>query len=824
MRNCGLLAIVLTGVFAASQLIRGCSAAEQPPGAAILQELKSFRELGSVLHVGAHPDDENTQLITYFARGRGFRTAYLSITRGDGGQNVLGPEFDEELGLIRTNELLAARRLDGGQQFFTRAIDFGFSKDYAETLKIWDREQVLSDVVRVIRTFQPDVIVTRFSIEPGATHGHHTASAVLALEAFRRAGDPKAFPDQLKGDIVPWQPKRIVVNSGGRGGQRGAAVQQDVGGTDPVLNQSFGEIAGRSRAMHKSQGFGDFGNRGGGGGGPRMESFQHLAGDQATKDLFDDIDTTWNRVPGGAEIGRLVDDAINNFKTDDPSASVPALLAIRSKLAELPANRLLDEKRRKLDQLLQHCLGLTVETVAQPAEVVPGEELKLTCKAAVQSKQPVKWIAVAFPTAFTGLKLSAGNPETRQLTQTLPANTELTQPYWLREAHIPGLYRVADPSQIGQPLNPPTFPVKYVFEVGGQKLTIPDEPVAAEIAKNQQARPLEVVSPVSLSFNFEVQLFKPGATRPVEVEVSAIRDNVSGQLKLTAPSEWRVEPESQPFTLAKIGDRKKLTFSITAPAHPGSASIAAVAQVGGKNYDNRRAEINYAHIPHLLLQPPARLHAVSLELEMRGKTVGYLAGAGDSIAESLEQIGYTVKRLTGDDLTEQGLQGLDAVVVGIRAFNTRSDLAPHLANLFKYVENGGTLIEQYNRPNGLKTDKLAPFDLQISQLRVTDENAAMTLLAPDHAVLNKPNKITSADFEGWVQERGLYFPDRWGEQFTPILACNDQDEAALKGGILVAKYGRGNFVYTPLAWFRQLPAGVPGAYRLFANLVSLGKE
>jgi LmbE family N-acetylglucosaminyl deacetylase len=828
MRNCGLLAIVLTVVLICSQFVRRGSAAESPPGAAILQELKSFRELGSVLHVGAHPDDENTQLITYFARGRGFGTAYLSITRGDGGQNVLGPEFDEELGLIRTNELLAARRLDGGQQFFTRAIDFGFSKDYAETLKIWDREQVLSDVVRVIRTFQPDVIVTRFSIEPGGTHGHHTASAVLALEAFRRAGDPNAFPDQLKGDIVPWQPKRIVVNGGGRGGQRGAAVQQDVGGTDPVLNQSFGEIAGRSRAMHKSQGFGDFGGRSGGGGGPRMESFQHLAGDPATKDLFDDIDTTWNRLPGGAEIGKLFDDAINNFKTDDPSASVPALLAIRSKLAELPANRLLDEKRRKLDQLLQHCLGLTVETVAQPAEVVPGEEIKLTCKATVRSKQPVQWTAVSFPKTLTVQKgatqLTAGQTETRQATQTVPANTELTQPYWLRDAHIPGLYRVADPSLIGQPLNPPAFPVEYVFEVGGQKLTISDEPVVPASAKDKQPQPLEVVSPVSLSFNFEVQLFKPGATRPVEVDVSAVRDNVSGQLKLTTPSEWRVEPESQPFNLSKIGDRKKLTFSVTAPAHPGSASIAAVAQVGGKNYDNRRAEINYAHIPHLLLQPPARLHAVSLELETRGKTVGYLAGAGDSIAESLEQMGYTVKRLTGDDLTEQGLQGLDAVVVGIRAFNTRTDLASHIAELFKYVENGGTLIEQYNRPNGLKTNKLAPFDLQISQLRVTDENAAMTLLAPDHPVLNSPNKITSADFEGWVQERGLYFPNQWGEQFTPILACNDPDEAALKGGILVAKYGRGNFVYTPLAWFRQLPAGVPGAYRLFANLVSLGKE
>ena len=822
-----LLALALIGLLNDSQASSRSSAAEQPSAAAILQELKSFRELGSVLHVAAHPDDENTQLITYFARARGFRTAYLSITRGDGGQNVLGPEFDEELGLIRTHELLAARRLDGGQQFFTRAIDFGFSKDYTETLKIWDKEQVVGDVVRVIRTFQPDVIATRFSLEPGGTHGHHTASAVLALEAFRLAGNPNAYPEQLKGDIVPWQPKRIVINGGGgRGGQRGSSVQQDVSGSDPVLNQSFGEIAGRSRAMHKSQGFGDFGGRGGGG-GPRMESFQHLAGDPATKDLFDDIDTTWNRVPGGAEIGKMVDEAISNFKADDPSASVPALLAIRSKLAELPANRLLEDKRRKLDLLLQHCLGLTVETTAQSAEVVPGEEVKLTCKASVGSKQPVQWTAVQFPTAFAVLKntteLLPSKSETRQITQTLPAKTELTQPYWLREAHVPGLYRVSDPTLIGRPINPPAFPVEYVFSVGGQKLVISDEPVA-ESAKDKPVRPLEIVSPVSLAFNFEVQLFKPGATRPVEVDVSAVRDNVSGQLKLNAPSDWHVEPASQSFKLAKIGDHKKLSFEVTAPPAATSASIAALAEVGGKTYDNQRAEINYAHIPHLLLQPPARLHAVSVDLEIRGKTVGYLPGAGDSIAEGLEQMGYTVKHLTGDDLTEKGLQGLDAVVVGIRAFNTRTDLAPHIADLFKYVEDGGTVIEQYNRPNGLKTEKLAPFDLQISGLRVTDENAAMTLLAPDHAVLNKPNKITNADFEGWVQERGLYFPNRWDERFTPVLACNDAGEDALKGGILVAKHGRGNFVYTPLAWFRQLPAGVPGAYRLFANLVSLGKE
>ena len=373
-----------------------------PAPSAILQELRSFRELGSVLYVAAHPDDENTQLITYLARGRGYRTAYLSVTRGDGGQNVLGPEFDEELGVIRTQELLAARRLDGGRQFFTRAIDFGFSKDYRETLKIWDRQQVLADVVRVIRSFRPDVVITRFSPEPGNTHGHHTASAVLALEAFKLAGDPKAFPEQLD-ELTLWQPKRILLNSGGFGRGPGGGnntntpggLRIDVSGNDPVLGESFGAIAGRSRAMHKTQGFGNFG--GGGGGGARPESFQLLSGEPATNDILDGVDTTWGRVPGGAEIGKLTDEVIAKFNPQDPAASVPALLAIRSRLAALPADRLVDEKRQQFDRIVQACLGLSVETVVAQAEAVPGEALKLRHTVIVRASVPVRWVAVRYP-------------------------------------------------------------------------------------------------------------------------------------------------------------------------------------------------------------------------------------------------------------------------------------------------------------------------------------------------------------------------------------------------------------------------------------------
>jgi LmbE family N-acetylglucosaminyl deacetylase len=817
-------------------------AGDSPSGLAILQQLRGFQQLGSVLHIAAHPDDENTQLITYLARGRHVRTAYLSITRGDGGQNVLGPEFGDELGLIRTEELLSARRLDGGQQFFTRAIDFGFSKDYRETLRIWDEQAVLSDVVRVIRTFQPDVIITRFSPEASRTHGHHTASAVLSVEAFKLAGDPAAFPEQLK-DLTPWQPKRLLMNSGGfgRGGPAGGtqgnapgggaenstAVRMDISGTDPVLNESFADIAAQSRAMHKTQGFGNFG--GGGRGGARVESFQLLAGEPAKNDIFDGVDTTWNRIHGGNEIGKLIDGIIAKFNPADPAASVPDLLELRSKVNAQPASRLVDEKRRQLDRILQACLGLTVETTVDHAEVVPGETIVLRHTATMRSDAPVHWLGVRYPniskSTDESMELHSNQPAERKITQMIPTNTPLTQPYWLQEPPGIGLYHVSDASLIGRPENPPVFPIEQIFEVGEQKLVVADEPVEiiGESGK-QKMRRLEVVAPVALSFDCDVQNFIPAAARPVQVQVTAMRGNLSGKLKLDAPSDWKVSPESQTFELLKIGESAKLSFTVTPPAQATSTEIIAQAEINGATFDNRRVEIHYDHIPPLLLQPVARLKAVALDLAIRGHTVGYLPGAGDSVAECLAQMGYMVKQLAAADLTEDGLRGLDAVVIGIRAFNVRTDLAPHLPALFAYCESGGNVIVQYNRPDGIKADKLAPYDLRISSERVTDEQSPVTFLAPDHPALNTPNKITQADFDGWVQERGIYFPNQWDEHFTPLIACNDPGEAPLKGGILVAKHGRGYFVYTSLDWFRELPAGVPGAYRLFANLISLGKE
>ncbi|HEV2392788.1 MAG TPA: PIG-L family deacetylase [Verrucomicrobiae bacterium] len=801
---------------------------EPPSPEAILQDLHKFEQMGSVLYIAAHPDDENTQLIAYLARGRLYRTAYLSLTRGDGGQNVLGPEFGDELGVIRTQELLAARRLDGGRQFFTRAVDFGFSKDYRETLRIWDRQEVLSDIVRVIRTFQPDVLITRFSTHPGGTHGHHTASAVLALEAFKLAGDPKAFPDQLQ-QLAPWQPKRILWNGFFRGAstETNGVLRIEVGGEDPVLHESFADIAGRSRSMHKTQGFGNYSGRGGG--GMRTESFQLLAGETATQDILDGVDTTWSRVPGGAEIGRLAEEVTSHFDTKNPAASVPALLTIRARVAALPHNPLLDDKRHQLDGILQNCLGLSVETIVSRAEVVPGETMKLRHTITVRPGMSVRWVETRYPVNHTQLKagidLSSEPTATRETTQILSTNTPLSQPYWLRHEHSPGMFRVDDPSLIGRPENTPAFPIEHVFEIGGQSLVVADEPVQiiTDAKKGQFRRRLEVIAPVSLQFASDVKLFSPRSSRSIEVEITAARPDSAGALRLDAPGGWKVEPATRSFHLANAGDHTRLEFTVAAPPEPATGLISALADVNGATWSSERVDIRYAHIPWILLQPPAHFKAVGVQLAIEGGQVGYVPGAGDSVAEGLEQMGYTVTRLNGADFTPERLRSFDAVIFGVRAFNVRTDLSPVMPALFKYIQDGGNVIVQYNRPEGLKTTPISPYELRISGERVTDEEAPVTFLTPEHPALNVPNKISSADFVGWVQERGLYFPSQWDEHFTPILACNDPGEAPLKGGLLVAHYGRGYFVYTGLAWFRQLPAGVPGAYRLFANLVSLGK-
>ena len=790
-------------------------AATQPSPAAILQEMRAFAQTGRVLMIAAHPDDENTQLLTYLARGRHYATAYLSITRGDGGQNVLGPEFGDELGWIRTQELLAARRLDGAQQFFTRARDFGFSKSPEETLRIWGEPAVLGDVVRVIRTFRPDVIVTRFGPDQRNTHGHHTASAILALEAFKLAADPAAYPEQLK-SLSVWQAKRIVQNAGIGGG--GGTLKMEVGGRDPVLGLSYGQIAARSRAMHKSQGFANYALNGGAG-GSRVETFKLLAGAPATTDIMDGVDTTWGRVDGG--VAGRIGGVIGTFDPKDPAGSVPGLAAIKAVVRRLPAGPIVDEKNAALDRLLQRCAGLTVETAVPDAVVTPGATLAM--EQTITAQTPVRLTGSTVTAAGpedsdpVGVDVVPGRSLVRHLSVTVPADGPITQPYWLSQPAAVGLYAVDHAGWIGRPENPPAVPVTLTFDVGGQSITVPTEP------RGPDGRRLEVVAPVSLGFPFGVRLFKPGTSRQVTVEATARRPGAAGVVHLSGPANWRVEPAERPFASDAAHLTRSLTFTVTPPADgAATADLSAWIDVDGRPWNTGWAEIRYPHLPPLLLQPRATVRAVSLDMATAGHAIGYLPGAGDSLARCLTEMGYAVTTLTDADLDAAKLARFDAVVIGVRAFNVRPELGGKAQALFDYAAAGGTVVEQYNRPDGLH-GPIAPYPLHLSGSRITDETAAMTFLAPGHPVLNRPNKITAADFDGWVQERGIYFPTQWDAHWTPILGGSDPGEDRLDGGLLVARDGKGYWVYTGLVFFRQLPAGVPGAYRLFANLVSLGK-
>lgn len=804
------------------------SVAVRSKQSAILHDLECFRKMGSVLYVAAHPDDENTELLTYLSRGRDYRTAYLSLTRGDGGQNVLGSDLGDKLGVARTQELLAARHLDGAQQFFSRAIDFGFSKNYSETLKVWNKQEVLSDVVRIIRKFKPDVIITRFSPSPGGTHGHHTAATVLALEAFKLAADPKAFPDQ---GLAPWQAKRIMWNISTFQKDKAVGVNAlkiDVSGVDAVSGETFIDIAAKSRAMHKTQGFDAFQFKNVTA-GPRLESFQNLDGEAAQNDIMDGVDTTWHRVAGGDQIQKDIDVIIAQFDEKNPSASASAIVNLRGKLDALKSgDSIIQEKRRLLDKILQECIGLTVQATAVQQNFVPGEAIKLEHSATVSSSVPVTWLSTSYPTLHKeekkNLQLEQGKQVSSESIETVPTATSFSQPWWLRKEGTAGLFGVEDNELIGAPENAAAFPVVETFEVLGQKLDVSIEPYFLDKnAKAESLRRLDVIPPVSLSFTKDVVLFKPGTSRTVEVEVVASRAQSAGTLSLVLPSGWRSIPAKREFRLEKLGDRVKLSFDVTSAKHESTAKILAEAKMNGVSYRNNKSEVNYEHLPVQLLQPEAAMKAVSVNVAFRGKTIGYIQGAGDSLPENMKEIGYSVKMLDDASLTAQQLEGVDAVVLGVRAFNVRKNIGNAVPVLFDYVKNGGTVIVQYNRPDNLKAEKIAPYDMEISATRVTDEKAPMTFLAPEHPVLNAPNKITIHDFDNWVQERSIYCPTKYDEHFTAILACNDAGEDPVKGNLLIAPYGKGYYMYTGLVFFRELPAGVPGAYKLFANMLSIGK-
>ncbi|MCE2997319.1 MAG: PIG-L family deacetylase [Cyclobacteriaceae bacterium] len=803
---------------------------KQPSASEIKLKLKKLNFLGSVLYVAAHPDDENTRAIAYLANDRLASTAYLSMTRGDGGQNLIGPEIRDLLGLIRTQELLAARRIDGGQQFFTRANDFGFSKNAKETFEIWNKNEILSDVVRVIRQFQPDVILTRFPPDERAGHGHHTASAILAQEAFDLTNDPNQYPDQVK-ELGTWQAKGIYTNTGRWWNQTinentPGIVTMNVGTYNTLLGKSYSEIAADSRTQHKSQGFGSPGRR-----GEALEFFEFVKGEKASKDIFDNVNTTWSRVKGAERIPALVDRAINEFKVEDPAASIALLLQIRKEIELLSASTWKTKKLNEVNQLIQDCAGLYVEVLADQYWVSPGQPVLATFEVINRSSASLSLTSIASKNLEYDTTLSASLKNNVPLAfkskRKLADQVDFSGPYWLNRPHSLGLFTIPNSSFVGKPENDPSVTLQFTFLLNGEKLTIPVPLIYkwTDPVKGELSRPFEIVPPVFTNLSKSVYLFKDEQPQSVAVLLKSTVDGISGTVKLILPAGWKSEPASIPFELKKRNEEKQVMFVVSPGKEEIKSTLRAVAEVGGKQYDVSVHIIQYDHIPVQTLQPKAEEEIVRINLKKEGAVIGYIKGAGDDVPTALRNMGYEVWEMKNDEVTEANLKKVDAVVLGVRAINTNDRIRYFMPTLLNYVKAGGTLVTQYNTNFDYEIDKdqFAPFPLALSRDRVTEENSEVRILKPEHPALNFPNKITAADFEGWVQERGLYFPSTWEANYEALLSMNDAGEPAKNGSLLVAKYGEGYYVYTGLSFFRELPEGVSGAYKLFANLVSLGK-
>lgn len=806
--------------------------AQQPkkPNAAEIQlMLQKLNVLGSVLYVAAHPDDENTRVIAYMANEKKFNTAYLSATRGDGGQNLIGSEIRELLGLIRTQELLAARRTDGGQQYFSRANDFGYSKNPEETFEIWDKDQVLADFVRVFRKHKPDIIITRFPGTGLGGHGHHTASAILAKEAFELAADKKKYPESADQYGV-WQPKRLLFNThpffyrrAGIEMDTASLMTLDLGAYNPLLGKSYPEIASLSRSMHKSQGFGSTGSR-----GTQIEYFDHTAGDKSS-DMFDGIDTSWRRVKGGEKVGYHVDNALLHFDPANPSIIVPDLVMAYKELKNVKDTYWKNVKEQEIKDLIKACTGLYLEVKSDQFAYTPGDSLLLSVESINRSNIDMKLVSVKFGDELSfdvNQQLFNNRPFNMDRKYWLIKDAVYSDPYWLTEEGSLGMYKVADQNLIGTPENSPALSWIATIEIDDTLLSYELPIIYKENSPvdGESYRPLEVTPPVFLNISEKVYVFGNGTSKKVDVKVLAGKSNLKGDVSLDIPEGWSVKPLNHPFELRDKGAEATFTFELFPPSSASSGDISAKAQIGGRIFNKSIVRIEYDHIPVQALFPTSKAKVVKVDLDKRGTNLGYIVGSGDEIPASLEQVGYEVSELSNEDITADNMKKYDAVILGIRAYNTNDRLKFYQEELMEYVKNGGTMIVQYNTAHALVTKDLGPYPLQLSRDRVTVEGAEVRMLKPDHPVLNFPNKISEADFEGWVQERGLYFPNEWDEKYEAILSSNDPGEDPRNGGLLVAKYGKGYYIYSGYSWFRELPAGVPGAYRIFTNMISIGKE
>ncbi len=804
----------------------------------IYHSLQKLNFLGTALYVAAHPDDENTRLISYLSNEVKARTAYLSVTRGDGGQNLIGPELRELLGVLRTQELLAARGVDGGEQFFTRANDFGYSKHPDETLAIWDKKAVLGDMIWVMRNLKPDVIINRFDHRsPGTTHGHHTSSAMLSFEAFDLVNNPNAYPEQLS-STATWQPKRLFFNTSWwfYGSQenfekadKSKMLNFDVGVYYPMRGLSNNEIASIASSQHLCQGFGRPTTR-----GSQNEYIELLKGDLPAnkEDIFDGINTTWTRVKGGDAIGAILEEIETNFDFKNPSTHLPNLVKAYSMLQDIEDEHWKTLKSKELQDIILTISGLYLEASAETSYANPDDVIKINMEVLNRStsKISLKSIGISGTTVSENPNsiLKENKKENFKIDLKVPKNTDYTSPYWLSEKGSLGMYAVRKTEWIGKPETPRAFHASFILDFDGYEMEI-QRPIVYRYSKPDKGelyQPFEILPKVSAHLKDKVIIFADGKSQQVPITVKAGANKLNGTVQLEHPKGWQVTPEKMDFSIAQKGDEQSMSFTVTPPANESEGIISPKVMINGEVYSKELVEIAYDHIPTQSILLPSEAKITRLNIEKAGENIGYIVGAGDKVPESLEQIGYKVHTIDPTTIQEGTLAKYDAIVVGIRAYNVVPELKFKQRFLLDYVNEGGNLVIQYNtagrRPIGI--DNLSPFPLKISRDRVTDENSEVNIIASKHALVNFPNAISEKDFDGWVQERGLYFPNEWSSEFTPILSMSDKGETSKEGSLLVAPYGKGNYIYTGLSFFRELPAGVSGAYKLFANMLSLGKD
>ncbi|MFN9803823.1 MAG: PIG-L family deacetylase [Bacteroidota bacterium] len=792
--------------------------------------MKKLKVLASVLYIAAHPDDENNTFLPYLAKEKLYRTAYLSLTRGDGGQNLIGPEQGIELGLIRTQELLAARRQDGAEQYFTRAYEFGYSKSAAEALRIWDKEKILADVVWIIRRYQPDIIINRFPGDARAGHGHHAASGILGAEAYTAAADPTRFPEQFAYGVKPWQAKRILWNSFNFGGNMNTTSPDqfsfDISQFNASLGKSYGEIGAEARSMHKSQGEGRPRRR-----GPFQEYFSTIGGEAPVNDLMDGINTSWSRLEGGKAIEEKINRIITQYNFEQPEASVPALVQLYAAVQKIPESGWRNKKLDEIQELIEACSALFTEVTTSQEWAVQGESVTANFFFNLRKNVGAVLKSVRLGNYDTAVNMNLPVNQNVQFSKLIPVdrNQPLSQPYWLQYPKLEGSFDVRDQQQIGKAENDPAFPASWVINIGGVDFTINRalQYKVVDLVKGELYQPLAVLPRAEVNFVSENLVSKNG-------------EQVTADVQLTQRGKVKLKP-----TISIAGNRLFTSVSGNDNGWDDNARISRKLQSPAVSA-NRREEVTlqsddasvyagstriiaYDHIPTITYFAPAKTNLIDLSVKTVGKKVGYIPGAGDKIPEALQQLGYEVTTLSEADLQMPYLSQFDAIITGIRAYNIYEYLSNRNEVLNKYIENGGHLIIQYMKSNqvGIKTITAGPYPFRVnSSQRVTEENAPVNFIQPAHPLLTYPNTITAADFEGWVQERSTYHAEQTDNRFTSILAMADTGEkSATKGGSLItAPYGKGNITYVGLVLFRQLPAGVPGAYRILANLIALPKN